>query len=79
MASVKPPLNLKDPPPLPVIWVLATDTGFDTLTVISDVPRLISALPFKDSEPILKSLSLENVSALPAVILPADHATSDAH
>ena len=45
---------------------------------MSEAPRLISALlPVKDSEPMLKSLSLENVSALPPVMLPTDHAASE--
>ena len=43
-----------------------------------EAPRLISALlPVKESEPMLKSLSLENVSALSAVTLPTDHAASE--
>ena len=58
--------------------MLPADTGFVTLTVISDTPRFISALlPVKESEPMLKFLSLENVSALPAVMLPTFHAASE--
>ena len=57
--------------------MLPADTGFVTFIVMSDAPRLISALPVKDSDPTLKSLSLENVSALPAVMLPTSHAASE--